>query len=102
VRLDGGGEVWALAVNPVAERTMLSIRPERVVIDPPPDLGFNRFAAQIEELMFLGDHQRLRLSLAGLDNFVVKLPAGHSNKSIKVGATVMVGWLSGDCRALDP
>jgi putative spermidine/putrescine transport system ATP-binding protein len=102
VRLDGGGEVWALAVNPVAERTMLSIRPERVVIDPPPDLGFNRFAAHVEELMFLGDHQRLRLSLAGLDNFVVKLPAGHSNTSIKVGATVMVGWLSGDCRALDP
>ena len=65
VALDDGTEVTALAVNPGAERTMLSIRPERAMIDPPDSVGGNRFAARVEEMIYLGDHRRVRLSLGG-------------------------------------
>ncbi len=101
VRLDDGTEAAALAVNPGAERTMLSIRPEWAAIDPPEGVGTNRFAARVEEMIYLGDHRRVRLSLAGCCDFIVKVPAGHAHGQLAVGATVAVGWLWTDCRALD-
>jgi putative spermidine/putrescine transport system ATP-binding protein len=101
VTLDDGTEVTALAVNPGAERTMLSIRPERAMIDPPESVGANRFTARVEEMIYLGDHRRVRLSLGGMDDFIVKVPAGHAHGALALGATVTVGWLWTDCRALD-
>ena len=101
VRLDGGLEVTALAVNPGAERTVLSIRPERAMIDPPETVGENRFTATVEEMIYLGDHRRVRLRLAGMDDFIVKVPAGHAHGELAVGAPVSVGWMWNDCRALD-
>ena len=101
VQLDGGPEVSALAVNAGEERTMLSIRPERAMIDPPDEVGDNRLTARVEEMIYLGDHRRVRLSLAGSDDFIVKVPASHAHGSLAVGAPVSVGWLWTDCRALD-
>ena len=101
VRLDDGTVVAALAVNPGAERTTLSIRPERAAIDPAEDVGGNRFAAVVRELIYLGDHRRVRLSLAGREDFVVKVPAGHAHGALAPGAAVTVGWQWTDCRALD-
>jgi putative spermidine/putrescine transport system ATP-binding protein len=101
VALDDGTAVDALAVNPGPERTMLSIRPERAMIDPPDDVGANRFAARVEEMIYLGDHRRVRLTLAGMDDFIVKVPAGHAHGALALGATVTVGWHWKDCRALD-
>ncbi len=101
VRLDDGTVVAALAVNPGTERTTLSIRPERAAIDPAEDVGDNRFAAVVRELIYLGDHRRVRLSLAGREDFVVKVPAGHAHGALAPGATVTVGWQWTDCRALD-
>jgi putative spermidine/putrescine transport system ATP-binding protein len=101
VALEDGTEVTALAVNPGAERTMLSIRPERAMIDPPDSVGSNRFTARVEEMIYLGDHRRVRLTLAGMDDFIVKVPAGHAHGTLALGATVTVGWLWTDCRALD-
>ena len=101
VALDDGTEVVALAVNPGPERTMLSIRPERAMIDPPDAVGINRFTARVEEMIYLGDHRRVRLSLAGMDDFIVKVPAAHAHGALALGVPVMVGWLWTDCRALD-
>ena len=101
VRLDDGTEVTALAVNPGAELTILSIRPERAVIDPPAEVGENRFTARVEEIIYLGDHRRVRLSVAGRDDFIVKVPATDVRGSLAPGSEVAVGWLWTDCRALD-
>ena len=100
-RLDDGTPVTALAVNPGAERTLLSIRPERAVIGPPETVGENRFAACVEDVIYLGDHRRVRLLLAGADGFVVKVPAGHTHGDLVPGAAVTVGWAWENCRALD-
>jgi putative spermidine/putrescine transport system ATP-binding protein len=101
VQLADGTLVTALAVNPGDDRTMLSIRPERAMIDPPDVVGDNRFTARVEEMIYLGDHRRVRLSLAGTDDFIVKVPAGHAHGTLAIGAPVSVGWLWTDCRALD-
>ncbi|MGB0410770.1 MAG: ABC transporter ATP-binding protein [Pikeienuella sp.] len=100
VRLDGGIETNSLAVNngAVGTRTMLSIRPERVFIG---DQGENAFEARVLELIYLGDHIRCRLDVAGNTDFIVKVPnsAGHSH--LVVGETTRVSWMTEDCRALD-
>ena len=109
VDLDGGGTVTALAVNTdgPGSRATLSIRPERVVLaaqDGGSGTGDvpNRLSARVEELIYLGDHIRIRMTVAGRDDFVVKLRNDGTRCPLKAGDETAVGWLAADCRALDP
>ncbi len=103
VDLDSGGTVEALAVNiaGAGEKTTLSLRPERVLINPPADKYPNTFEAKVEELIYLGDHIRTRINFAGNDQFVVKVPNAQGHVVIDEGGAVRVGWAMEDCRALD-
>ncbi len=104
VDLDGGGSVRALAVNvdgPGA-RTTLSLRPERIALNPPPAETANLLSGRVEELIYLGDHIRLRLALAGRTDFIVKLRNDGGGPPPRVGQDITVGWQAADCRALDP
>ena len=103
VRLDSGDVVKALAVNVAhkGERTLLSVRPERVEINPRAGATDVMLKATIEEVIYLGDHIRARLGVAGHDNFVVKLPNKAGNEYLSEGSPVQVGWKAADCRALD-
>jgi len=103
VELDSGGTVEALAVNIAGqgEKTTLSLRPERVLINPPADRYPNTFEAKVEELIYLGDHIRTRINFAGNDQFVVKVPNAQGHAIINEGGAVRVGWAMEDCRALD-
>ena len=100
---EGGGQVQALAVNVAAEqaRTILSLRPERVTIDPAEGSFPNVFDARVEELIYLGDHIRTRVRLCGLDDFIIKVPNAQGHTVLREGAEVRVGWAAEDCRALD-
>ncbi len=104
VEIDGGGVVEALAVSvgDPGERTTLSLRPERVEINPEPGTTPNSLEGRILELIYLGDHIRTRMSVAGYDEFIVKVPNTHGHKVLRRGETATVGWVSRDCRALDP
>ena len=103
VEIDGGGEVKALAVNVDAPgcRTMLSLRPERVVIEPAGEDYPNVFEGRVEELIYLGDHIRTRINVCGQDDFVVKVPNAFTQTALEKGKTIRVGWRIEDCRALD-
>jgi len=96
-----GDEVGALAVRcgGVGETTMLSIRPERVVLDAKPDQ--NPLPGKVLELIYLGDHIRCRLRVADSDEFVVKVPNSHEHSALQVGTETTVGWHTDDCRALE-
>jgi putative spermidine/putrescine transport system ATP-binding protein len=98
-----GGKVEALAVNVdgVGSESTLSLRPERVTISPPAGSVPNLFDAKVEELIYLGDHMRTRVSLLGHDDFVIKVPNAAGHVHLKPGETVKVGWQIEDCRALD-
>jgi len=103
VALDDGSEVKAMKVNvaAVGERSILSLRPERVVIEPEADRFPNTFEAHVEEMIYLGDHIRTRATVCGNPEFVIKIPNAQGTRPISVGETVRVGWAMEDCRALD-
>src|SRR5699024_7189258 len=94
VRLDDGSIVYALKVNvqSVGELTTLSLRPERVAIAPANGNHPNVFEARVEELIYLGDHIRTRVSVCGTDDFIIKIPNSHAQASIAKGETVRIGW----------
>ncbi|NKC15812.1 MAG: polyamine ABC transporter ATP-binding protein [Gammaproteobacteria bacterium] len=101
VTVDVNGHSFnAVAVNcgAVGERASLSIRPERVRIGS----GLPNCAdALVEELIYHGDHIRCRLSIAGNDEFIVKVPNGASQTALAIGEKAPVAWATRDCRALD-
>ena len=102
--LDGGRDVHALAVNigQAGDRATLSIRPERIVLVADGTDAPNHLPGRVQELIYLGDHIRVRLSVCGNDDFVVKLRNDGSRQTIKVGQDIAVAWATEDCRALDP
>jgi putative spermidine/putrescine transport system ATP-binding protein len=103
VAMDGGITVEALAVNVpgVGADTTISLRPERVMINPPSGSCCNQFNARVEELIYLGDHTRVRIDVCGHPDFVVKVPNGEGVPKLSPGDQIPVGWKKEDCRALD-
>ena len=103
VKLNSGETLKALAVkiNGAGSDTMISLRPERVVVNPESDKYPNRLSAKVEELIYLGDHIRSRMNVCGHDDFIVKIPNSAQHAQLEPGQTVQVGWLSEDSRALD-
>ena len=95
--------IQALQVNVdrVGATSTLSLRPERVFINPPAGHCPNLFPATVKELIYLGDHTRTRVDVLGHDDFIVKVPNSAGHQHLRVGETVQVGWLAEDCRALD-
>ena len=103
VTLDDGASVRALKVNVDGERTptTLSLRPERVAIEPDGEAAENVLSGRVEELIYLGDHIRARVSVASTEAFIVKVPNAHRHARLSEGMTVRLGWAADDCRALD-
>ncbi len=103
VQVDNGGEVDALKVNVdrVDSRTTLSLRPERVEVNPEAGRYDNVFEGRIEEMIYLGDHIRTRASVCGRDDFIVKIPNSTQHAVLRAGDVVKFGWSVEDCRALD-
>ncbi len=103
VELDGGGMVSTVKVNVggVGARATLSIRPECIEFAPEKASMPNTMAGRIEELIYLGDHIRVRMSVAGTNEFVVKVRNDAGRRTLKVGDEMNIGWYSEDCRALD-
>jgi putative spermidine/putrescine transport system ATP-binding protein len=103
VESHGGVPVYARAVNVSqrGEQSTLSLRPERVAINPEPGAVQNLFEAKVLELIYLGDHIRTRIALLGRDDFIVKVPNSADHATLVEGDVIRVGWLQEDCRALD-
>ena len=99
----GGQQVRALPVNISAngDNTTLSIRPERIMLNPSESQCDNRFDAEILEMIYHGDHLRTRVQLMDRDDFIIKVPNASDHMEIRTGDRVTVGWQSQDCRALD-
>ncbi len=98
-----GGSTTALAINidGVGSATSMSLRPERVTVNPPEGQCPNLFDARVKELIYLGDHMRTRMSVCGNEDFIVKIPNAAGHVHLVPGAEVKVGWQPEDCRALD-
>ena len=62
----------------------------------------NKHKGKIEEIIYHGDHARVRLNLLGNAEFILKVPNSSARMDIKRGNEINVGWNSQDARALDP
>ena len=103
VEIEGGGTVRALPVriDGPGSRTLLSLRPERVRINPPAGSMPNTFPAKVKELIYLGDHIRCRVQACGQDDFIIKVPNAEGKVPFAPSASITIGWKVEDCRALD-
>jgi putative spermidine/putrescine transport system ATP-binding protein len=104
VQLDGGDLIDAKPINvsQPGERTRVSIRPERVEMDPArlsPDA--HTLKAEVLEFVYMGDIFRTRLRVAGVDDFIIKTRNAPDQKRLKPGEQIEIGWMAEDCRALD-
>ena len=88
------GSALAIDCGGEGSQTTLSIRPERVI------LGNEGVEAQVQELIYLGDHIRCRMNVHGNDDFVVKVPNAGGKSQMKVGDKTNLSWDTSDCRAL--
>ncbi|WP_085315655.1 ABC transporter ATP-binding protein [Derxia lacustris] len=92
LRLADGSLLRASVGDLGSEKTAtVSIRPERVLIDQAAEAAPSRFTATVKELVYLGDHLRLRLDLAGNASFMVKLPAGALDRQVLPEQRIAVG-----------
>ena len=103
VKLNTGVEIFAnpIAVKSKGEKTKVSLRPERALINPSSKMD-NNHKGKIEEVIYHGDHTRVRIDLLGNKQFILKIPNSSANMDIKLGNIINVGWNSKDSRALDP
>ena len=103
VEVETGEMIKSKAVNidGVGTTTTLSLRPERVVINPESGSCPNNLVGEVRELIYLGDHIRARLALCGQEEFIVKVPNSSNHSQLAEGESVNVGWYADDCRALD-
>ena len=88
-------------VNEVGDKTSLSLRPERVTVDPEEGSLENVFEGEVRELIYLGDHIRTRVNVCGNDEFIIKVPNSYGHMVVNRDQKIKIGWSSDDCRALD-
>ena len=104
VKLDDGSIIDTVPVNvsAVGERTLVSIRPERVEFNKERlHADAHTLKAEVLEFIYMGDIYRTRLRVAGHDNFIVKTRNAPDQPRLKAGEILDIGWRPQDCRALD-
>jgi len=85
------------------DEVLLSIRPEKILLDPDPNLGVkNNFEATIVDLLYIGDHIRVILNIENdTQEIIVRHAVALDSKIYTRGEKIKVGWHRSDCRALD-
>ena len=104
VKLDDGTLIDTVPVNVsnVGDRTLVSIRPERVEFNKERlQPGAHTVKAEVLEFIYMGDIYRTRLRVAGNDDFIIKTRNAPDQRRLQPGEQIEIGWRPQDCRALD-
>ena len=104
VQLDDGELIDTVPVNvsKVGDRTLVSIRPERVEFNKDRlQPGTHTVKAEVLEFIYMGDIYRTRLRVAGNDDFIIKTRNAPDQRRLQPGEQIEIGWRPEDCRALD-
>jgi putative spermidine/putrescine transport system ATP-binding protein len=103
VALPDGSKVRAaaVAVRGINVPTLLSLRPERVVLNPGEGQADVHAAARVKDVTYLGDHLRLRVLAFNDQEIVMKLPNASRERRVAQGDSIRIGWRAEDCHALD-
>jgi putative spermidine/putrescine transport system ATP-binding protein len=91
----------AVAAPALGANKLVSIRPERVRINPQTPGDGNVVSATVVDITYLGRYARLRLKACGLEDFIVTLPNDGRDLALAGGNPIHIGWDAVDCRVLD-
>ena len=95
-------EAFPVNVGKVGDKTLVSIRPERVEYRSERiPAGAHRIEGEVLEFIYMGDIFRTRFRVAGNDQFVMKCRNAQGQAKLVPGQKVQLGWMTQDCRALD-
>ena len=61
----------------------------------------NNFEASVAEIIYHGDHTRVRVNVLNNDQFILKIPNASDDIKLNLNDKIKLGWSSHDCRALD-
>jgi putative spermidine/putrescine transport system ATP-binding protein len=93
-----GDRFTAVAVGALAggSQALASIRPECVLLDPPE--GLKVTTATVEEMIYHGDHVRIRLRAPWGEVVTSKVTRLDGIEALTAGRAVALGWRPDDCR----
>lgn len=100
----GSGVVRAFDVqgSAVGDDVILAIRPERIGVEPDSGQYANVLTATALDVVFIGDHLRVRLRVGDNEDFIAKIPNIVGHGTVLPGDNVRIGWATLDGRALPP
>ncbi len=103
VALDDGTRVLATAmdVGAAGATGVVMVRPEKLLLGPAAAGCDNRFSARVEDVVYHGDHLRVRLAAFGRDDIIGRMPTGGSGQPA-IGSTLAFGFRATDARAYEP
>lgn len=83
----------AIDINEVGQKTLVSVRPEKLMVNgEDTDKDLNTIEATVEEIIYLGDHIRIRFRVADNDEIITKIPNSGKSASIAVGEHAKLSW----------
>lgn len=103
IQLLSGERVRATLGLPLAEGALatLSLRPERVQIGASAAACANCFEAEVREVIYIGDHLRVRLAVFGEDDMTAKVSPLNGITGLARGDRVLAGFAAADARVLE-
>jgi len=104
VRLADGRPIGAKRVNVrgTGMATSVSLRPERLFIGAAPEEGVNKLEAVVTETLYLGDHLRVIMDVAGHTGIMARAPRTTDLPAPKPGDRLPIWFRPADCRSLNP
>ncbi|MDO6462341.1 ABC transporter ATP-binding protein [Granulosicoccaceae sp. 1_MG-2023] len=94
-----GGISQSLSVN---THGMLFLRPEQLRIAKGDENLGNRVSGVLEDIVYCGDHHRVRVHLGENDRLVCKLTNSWEHSLPAIGSKVDLTWRIEDCKVLPP
>jgi putative spermidine/putrescine transport system ATP-binding protein len=91
----------SVAAPKVGDATLVSIRPERVRLNPQSQGDDSHVVGTVVDITYLGRYARLRLKACGLEDFIVTLPNDGRDLALAGGNPIHIGWDAVDCRVLE-
>jgi putative spermidine/putrescine transport system ATP-binding protein len=76
----------------------ISIRPERVRLNPATGSVDTIVSGTVVDLIYLGRYARLRMDACGLEDFIVTLPNDGRDLNLQPGSIATLGWNATDCQ----
>ncbi|WP_239025050.1 ABC transporter ATP-binding protein [Rhodoligotrophos defluvii] len=86
----------------VGSTRLMGVRPERIMLNPPPESCDNMVPGRVAECIYLGDRMTVLVAVDGGLNFTVSGGVASIDNPPRPGMPVHIGWSKEHCLILEP